>query len=371
METIALPEVTISEEILDTSLDDPTIDSAENDANLHPDLLSALSETTPETTEYGALVHEKFSRLWDGYLKMEMPIEFKEKGFKDYPVPDNFRLLEAPKLNAEISLAVSDMVRSRDKSLAGSQQQLAVGITAILRGIDTLLKSDNKYEAMRHLGNGCRMLCNSHYLVTQNRIKLIIPSLDKTFCIAVKECQRDETLFGLNLAEKIKAAKAIEKGQNVKKRGRPPKAKVKVNLTSTTRLRSFRRCSTNVHPGKLDSALSLFNKLEMLPEAVVSSSLKRSTRAAPETTHGLAGQASCSGSETPLTQVHAGTLIYFYSCWPQITNNRVVWVKNGYTIPFRTALSRSIPKNVILFAEKVEMLTAINKLKEMGAMSKG
>ncbi|XP_061711705.1 uncharacterized protein LOC133520999 [Cydia pomonella] len=139
---------------------------------------------------------------------------------KDYLVPDNCRLLQAPKLNVEISAAVPDMVRNRDKNLATTQQQLGHGIAAVNRAMDILIKcvDANGIEAMKHLSNGCRILCDLHASSTQSRIKLITPSLDKTFLQVIQDTERDDTLFGNKLGEKIKAAKTIEKqGLQIKK----------------------------------------------------------------------------------------------------------------------------------------------------------
>ncbi|KOB75474.1 Uncharacterized protein OBRU01_07555 [Operophtera brumata] len=149
--------------------------------DLDPELLSALGESTSDTPDYGENIHDNLSRLWLPLLKKGMPKENKDKLLNEYVIPDNCRLLQAPNLNAEISAAVPDMVRNRDKTLKATQQQLGSGITAINRAIDLLLKSDNKVQAMKHLSNGCRLLCDSHYTATQNRIKLVAPSLDKSF----------------------------------------------------------------------------------------------------------------------------------------------------------------------------------------------
>ncbi|KAG7310297.1 hypothetical protein JYU34_003052 [Plutella xylostella] len=212
---------------MDQNMDQPVMQDvslANEDPEVDPDLLSALGESVSDTPDYGDNIHENLSKLWLPLLKKGMPKDSKEKTLKDYLVPDNCRLLQAPKLNAEISAWAPAMVRNRDKTLAASQQQLGLGITAINRGIDILLKSEDKVQAMKHLSNGCRLLCDSHYLATQSRIKLITPSLDITFLNVVNESERDETLFGSSLSEKIKAAKAIEKqGLQIKKPAKPPK----------------------------------------------------------------------------------------------------------------------------------------------------
>lgn len=208
-----------SEQINQTTLAEETTDnigpnntqqeSGVEEPALDPELLSALGEFTSDNPEYGDNIHTNLARLWHPLLKKGMQRDCKEK--MDYLIPDNCRLLQAPKLNAEISAAIPDMVRNRDKVLAASQQQLGLAITAINRGMNLLLQSEEKIQAIKHLSNGCRLLCDSHYAATRNRIKLITPSIDKSFLHFINDSERDETLFGSALSEKIKAAKAIER----------------------------------------------------------------------------------------------------------------------------------------------------------------
>lgn len=185
---------------------------------LDPELLLALGESTDDTPVYGEKILDNLASLWQPLLKKGLPKETKEKVLKEYIVPDNCRLLQAPKLNAEISAAVPDMVRNRDKNLVVTQQQLGTGITAINRAMEVLLKGQDKTQAVKHLSSACRILSDLHAMNTQNRIKLLTSSLDKTFLHVIQDSERDETIFGIKLSEKIKAAKAIEKqGLQIKK----------------------------------------------------------------------------------------------------------------------------------------------------------
>lgn len=116
--------------------------SADNE--LDPELLSALGESMSDIPDYGEKIHENLAKLWLPLLKKGMPKESKDKLLKEYLVPENCRLLQAPKLNAEISAAIPDLVRNRDKTLSVAQQQLGAGISAINRGLNILLTSDDK-----------------------------------------------------------------------------------------------------------------------------------------------------------------------------------------------------------------------------------
>lgn len=126
------------------------------------------------------------------------------------------------------------MVRNRDKTLTTTQQQLGAGITAVNRAMDLLLKGHDKTQAMKHLSSACRILSDLHAGHTQNRIKLLSYSLDKTFLHVIQDTERDETIFGNKLSEKIKAAKAIEKqGLQIKKVSNP-KASTSTQVQPTT-----------------------------------------------------------------------------------------------------------------------------------------
>lgn len=106
--------------------------------------------------------------------------------------------------------------------LMNQQQELGSGVTAINRGIDILWRGDDKKLAIQHLSNGCRILSDLHAFFTQNRVKLLTPSLDKIVLHIIQDAERDETLYGNKLSENIKAAKTIQRqGQQIKKAVNP------------------------------------------------------------------------------------------------------------------------------------------------------
>lgn len=203
--------------------DEPfAVPSTASEPELDPDLIEALGESTCDTPEYGAKIHDNLATLWLPLLRKGVSKENKDKILKEYLIPDNCRLLQSPKLNPEISAAVPDLARNRDKGLMSQQQQLGSGITAVNKALDLLLKGDNKKEAIQHLSNACRILSDLHALFTHNRIKLITSNLDRNFLHVIKDSERDETLFGSRLPDKIKAAKAIERqGQQIRKPNNP------------------------------------------------------------------------------------------------------------------------------------------------------
>lgn len=131
--------------------------------------------------EFGPDLHDTLANMWPSLLKKGLTKENKEKLLKQHLIPNNCKLLQAPKLNAEISAAVSDVVRGRDKKYVAVQQQLGQGIAAVNRGMEVLLKSDDKIQALAYLSDAGRILSDLHNFFTKDRVKLITPSLDKNF----------------------------------------------------------------------------------------------------------------------------------------------------------------------------------------------
>ncbi|XP_013172812.1 PREDICTED: uncharacterized protein LOC106121639 [Papilio xuthus] len=214
------PEPVVEPELAPDPDPDPLPDTRgeSGDPQLDPDILEALGESTSDISEFGEKIHESLAKLWLPLLVKGLPRDKKDNLLKDYLIPDNCRLLQAPKLNAEISAAVADSVRNRDKILVAHQQQLGSGITAANRALNILLSGEDKKASINHLSNACRILSDLHATNTNSRIKLITPNLDKNFIHIIQDSVRDETLFGNNLSDKIKAAKAIERqGLQIKK----------------------------------------------------------------------------------------------------------------------------------------------------------
>lgn len=148
-----------------------------------------------------------------------MTKEAKEKLVKEYPIPENCPLLQAPKLNPEISAAVAECTQTRDKRVEAVQQQLGQGISALNKGLELLLDDGkDRLQAIKFLSDSCRLLCDLHYTETEARKKFVTPGLEKSFLNIIQDVDRDELLFGGKLLEKIKATKVIVKhGLHIKK----------------------------------------------------------------------------------------------------------------------------------------------------------
>lgn len=207
--------------------------------DLDPDILSALGEAAEDAPKFGEKIHDNLARLWLPILRKGIEKEAKEKLIKQYQIPENCILLQAPKLNPEIAATISDSTRNKDKRVESAQQQLGLGITALNKGLSLLLENDSeRVKAIKFLSDSCRILCDLHHVDTEVRKKFMTPGLDKAFLNLMQGVDRDETLFGQTLSEKIKASKVIEKqGLQIKKPA-PIKTPTPSVQPSTSRIRS-------------------------------------------------------------------------------------------------------------------------------------
>lgn len=124
---------------------------------------------------------------------------------------------------------------------------------ALNKGLELLLDSgQNRLEAIKHLSDSCRLLCDEHFTETEARKKFVTPGLNKTFLNIVQDVERYEMLFSKKLPEKIKASKAIEKqGLQIKKRAPPSNPKPNNPSTSqpsTSRSRQAGNWSSPRYP---------------------------------------------------------------------------------------------------------------------------
>lgn len=207
-----------------------------NDAvvELDPEIRLALGDPVEDVPTYGENIHADIAKRWLPILRKGLTKEVKEQLIKEHSVPDNCRLLKAPSLNPEISAAVAEVVRSRDKKLEAKQGQLGLGITAVSKAMSKLLENGQKVEVIKLLSEGCRILSDLHYTETQTRSKLITPCLDKAFLNIIQDEERDDTLFGTKLSDKIKSAKVIEKQGLQIKRNAPSTVTTKPTLPQQT-----------------------------------------------------------------------------------------------------------------------------------------
>ncbi|KAL4709367.1 hypothetical protein ACJJTC_007099 [Scirpophaga incertulas] len=218
--------------VVELVLQEPeNIPSTSKETPLPIEILEALGEAKNKPEIFGPKVREEITERWDRILRDGLGKDQRLRIRESVLLPENFKMLKAPKLNPEISAVVSEAARNRDTRLSRYQNDLGIGLASISNLLSALIDDKvEKSEIIKKLSETGQFLLDLHFRETLNRRNLIMYSLDKKFLDIVREIKRDSFLFGENLGEKIKATKSAEKsGLQIKRTDRKTSANYTVN----------------------------------------------------------------------------------------------------------------------------------------------
>lgn len=141
-------------------------------------------------------------------LTKEIRKEFTDK----YLVPGNCKLVDAPTLNPEVKAALSEAVTKRDKAIETKQKLMSSAISSLGEAITQLLTAKEKNSnLLRLLMDTGRILCDCQHNDTVTRRNYVIYSVKKEMKEYLQNTKVDNFLFGQNLSDTLKTAKAIHK----------------------------------------------------------------------------------------------------------------------------------------------------------------
>lgn len=226
------------EKLAQTASDEPqpstadaktTKETTEEVSHLDDNILTLLGDAPKEPSPLGPDIHTDIATRLQEVLQNGLKKELKQKIIEDYPVPANCLWFKAPILNPEVKAAIADLLEKKDASLAARQGQVGVALSALARAMDMLVvdKSDSKQDLIKHISDACRVLCDTHCIDTKLRRNFLLSTLNNKIKDTLKESKRDKYLFGEDLAEKLKATKAITKSSQDLKYMKPKSMVVK------------------------------------------------------------------------------------------------------------------------------------------------
>lgn len=175
-------------------------------------ILEILGEDPTISNNFGAEIHKDLAVRLEHTAIHGLSKEQRKEITEKYLLPSNCKLINAPVLNAEIKAAISDINAKRDKNIEIRQKQVSTAISCLSQAINSLIsKSDNDPELIRMLMDTERILCDLQYHDSTIRRNFILSSLKKDMKDQLQNTKPDLYLFGENLSEAIKTAKAINK----------------------------------------------------------------------------------------------------------------------------------------------------------------
>lgn len=185
---------------------------SEQTDRLDDEILRILGDDPSTHKSYGEDIHKdltvRFEHVATNGLTKEARQELQDK----YLPPSNCTLIDGPDLNPEIKAAISETVVKRDKSIEIKQKQIANAISCIGKAMIQLLSIEGKNTILiKFLMDASRILCDCQYLDSVTRRNFILGTIKKDMKDQLQTTKIDRFLFGKDLGETLKTAKAISK----------------------------------------------------------------------------------------------------------------------------------------------------------------
>ncbi|XP_076549239.1 uncharacterized protein LOC143306884 [Osmia lignaria lignaria] len=185
----------------------------EHEIELEEEIINVLGVRLETDKKPAAAVHKDVALRWSEILRKGLPTEEVKKLVEKYPAPENCSFIVVPKLKAEVNAAIQENAIKRDKRIVEKQERIAACLAAVGKAIAITLKIDDpkKVELFEKLSDGGRLLASIHREESLARKGLILANLNSSFKATLSNTSIDEWLFGVDLDEKLKTAKNLEK----------------------------------------------------------------------------------------------------------------------------------------------------------------
>ncbi|KAJ3661752.1 hypothetical protein Zmor_006137 [Zophobas morio] len=162
------------------------------------------------------LLHRDVSQIWTSILKNGLEKERREELIVKYPPFSNCPLTEPPKLNPEVKASITKGTSERDARLVNVKQRICAAVSALGSALRIPLSDTtaNGTQLIQLTSDAARLMTYIHHEQSQTRRSMPKGVLNKETAETLTESTVDGWLFGTDLTERIKAAKALEKSIN-------------------------------------------------------------------------------------------------------------------------------------------------------------
>ncbi|RVE54917.1 hypothetical protein evm_000284 [Chilo suppressalis] len=206
---------------------------------LESEILEILGTDPTTEKRYGKEIDSNVSTRFQYWVTTGISKELRKELVDKYMTPENCKLIDPAELNPEIKAAVSDIIIKRDKAIQSKQKELTAGITCLGEAITAILSAKEKDTALlKTLMDLAKIICDCQHSDTITRRNFLLNAVKRDLRESLQNTKIDKQLFGENLTETIKSAKAINKsGTDLKQSATPkfPKKNLSSNPASSSR----------------------------------------------------------------------------------------------------------------------------------------
>ncbi|KAF9404917.1 hypothetical protein HW555_014099, partial [Spodoptera exigua] len=135
---------------------------------------------------------------------------------------ENCKNINAPLLNQEVRAALTEALSKKDKAIENKQKQIALIITCLGEALSQVLSTDStNIKLLKSLTDAGKLACDLQHSESMIRRSFVCSSIKKEIKDHLYTTPIDSHLFGSQLGDVLKAAKAIHKTGTEMKTGAP------------------------------------------------------------------------------------------------------------------------------------------------------
>ncbi|XP_063971895.1 uncharacterized protein LOC135159789 [Diachasmimorpha longicaudata] len=181
---------------------------------LQTDELEAIGDKVIKSRELAPAAHsevlDRFGLL--EIIKKGLPIDERKNLAGKFLLPSNCLFLDPPKLNGSVKSSIQDTILKRDTRIIEKQSKVAMGLSGLMQICSLVLKlpvSEEKSALLSTLTGVTRIVTDIQHDETCIRRNLLLKNVNASMRDTLLSTIPDEWLFGTDVEEKVKAAKAM------------------------------------------------------------------------------------------------------------------------------------------------------------------
>ena len=185
--------------------------SGSRERPLSSPLRKLLGESLAPTQCWALPIHSQFASSWQEVVRLGLTAEERKVLFLRYPPPDNGRFLDPPLLNEEVLPSMTEKGRESDTKIAFRQRRTGAAIAGLGAFLTVAVAPELKIEQglLTPLFDAARVLADVFYEDSAIRRGAIMRNLSAPMRATLAKTTPGEYLFGSNLGERIKQARAL------------------------------------------------------------------------------------------------------------------------------------------------------------------
>nr|XP_021199884.2 uncharacterized protein LOC110383415 [Helicoverpa armigera] len=188
---------------------------ADNDTvedSLPDDILEILGEAPINDKKFGPPLNSNLAIRWEHTATNGLSKEARKQILDKHSIPQNCKNIDAPALNQEVKAALSEVLSKKDKAIENKQKQIALIIACVGDALSQILSTDStNISLIKSLTDAGKLACDLQHTESMIRRSFVCSSIKKEIKDHLYEAKIDSHLFGSQLGDLLKTAKAINK----------------------------------------------------------------------------------------------------------------------------------------------------------------